>query len=79
MPAKRKTFSPHAMAERHLSRRDPRLRDMIRRVGPCTLAAHKDHFYALVRTIISQQISTAVARSRAPSALVRTRISSSSR
>jgi len=63
MPTKRKAPSPHAKAERHLSRRDPRLREMIRRVGPCTLQPHPNHFYALVRTIISQQISTAVARS----------------
>src|SRR5262245_22647313 len=64
MPTKRKKAqSPHAKAERHLSKCHPHLREMIRRVGPCTLQPMQNHFYALTRTIISQQISTAVARS----------------
>src|SRR5262245_51207905 len=63
MPTKRKAPSPHGKAERHLSRCDPRLRAMIRKVGPCTLQPNNNHFYALVRAIISQQISTAVAKS----------------
>ena len=43
--------------------RDPRLRDVIRQVGPCTLNYQRDHFQILVRTIISQQISTKAAQS----------------
>lgn len=48
-------------AERHLSRADKRLGQVIRRVGPCTLAPRNDHFVALCKAIFTQQISTAVA------------------
>jgi DNA-3-methyladenine glycosylase II len=37
------------------------LRDLIRRIGPCTLQHNPDHFSVLVRSIISQQISTRAA------------------
>jgi DNA-3-methyladenine glycosylase II len=49
-------------ARKHLSRRDARLRQIIARVGPCTLQPNSDHFGLLVRSIISQQISTKAAR-----------------
>jgi DNA-3-methyladenine glycosylase II len=48
-------------AERHLSKVDPILRRIIRRVGPCTLAPRKDYFAALCQSILNQQISTQVA------------------
>lgn len=51
-----------ARARRHLGRRDPVLRAIIRRVGPCTLEHDADHFGVLVRSIIAQQISTRAAR-----------------
>ncbi|HZL37677.1 MAG TPA: DNA-3-methyladenine glycosylase [Tepidisphaeraceae bacterium] len=48
-------------AARHLSRADPRLAAVIRRVGPCTLAPRRDYFVALCKSIFSQQISVKVA------------------
>jgi DNA-3-methyladenine glycosylase II len=62
MPSKRKPKSPHAKAERHLSQSHERMREIIERVGPCTLATNPNHFHALVRTIIAQQLSTTVAK-----------------
>ncbi len=53
----------YARAQRSLARRDPVLRQLIRTVGPCTLRPIPDHFELLVRSIISQQISTGAARS----------------
>jgi DNA-3-methyladenine glycosylase II len=50
-----------AQAQRHLSRRDPVLKRLIRAVGPCTLTYRRDRFGSLVRSIISQQISTKAA------------------
>jgi DNA-3-methyladenine glycosylase II len=50
-------------AQRHLARRDPVLQRLIRVVGPCTLRHDPDHFGVLVRSIISQQISTKAAAS----------------
>jgi DNA-3-methyladenine glycosylase II len=56
--------SPHAKAQRHLSRRCPVMRDVIKRVGPCTLVPFPhDPFTLLVRCVISQQISTKAAQS----------------
>ncbi len=49
-------------AQRHLSRRDPPLGQLIKRVGPCTLQPGGDAFPLLVRAIISQMISTKVAK-----------------
>ena len=53
----------YAKARRLLARRDPVLRDLMRRYGPCGLGAsqHSDPFRALVRAIISQQLSTQAA------------------
>jgi DNA-3-methyladenine glycosylase II len=47
-------------ARRLLARRDPVLRDLMRRHGPCGLASaqHTDPFRALVHAIIAQQLST---------------------
>jgi DNA-3-methyladenine glycosylase II len=50
-----------AKARRHLSRKDARLKRIIARVGPCTLQPNSDHFGLLVRSIVSQQISTKAA------------------
>lgn len=48
-------------AQSHLARRDSILRPLIRTIGPCTLKINGDHFDILVRSIISQQISTKAA------------------
>jgi DNA-3-methyladenine glycosylase II len=50
-------------AQRHLSRRDPVLRDIIEIVGPCRLWHNPDGFAALTRSILAQQISTRAAAS----------------
>ena len=50
-----------AKAQRHLSRRDPVLRKVIKAVGPCTLRPVADFFIVLARAINSQQISTRAA------------------
>lgn len=47
----------------HFRRRDPVLHDVIGQVGPCQLKPNRDRFGMLVRSIISQQISTSAARS----------------
>src|SRR5262249_52921297 len=47
----------------HVSNADPVMRELIAGVGPFTLKASRDRFGMLVRSIISQQISTAAARS----------------
>ncbi len=39
-----------------------RAQAIIKRVGVCTLKPERDHFQTLVRSIVSQQISTAAAR-----------------
>ncbi len=44
-----------------LARRDSILKPIIRSVGPCTLKTNGDAFEVLVRSIISQQISTKAA------------------
>ena len=53
----------YAKARRLLARRDPILRDLMRVHGACGLAKaqHTDPFEALVRAIISQQLSTRAA------------------
>jgi DNA-3-methyladenine glycosylase II len=50
-------------AQRHLARRDPVLRELIRQIGSCTLQPCPDHFPLLVRSIVSQQISGKAAAS----------------
>lgn len=49
-------------ARRHLARRDAVLKPLIRQIGPCSLWHDPDRFAVLVRSIISQQISTKAAR-----------------
>ncbi len=50
-------------ARRHLREADPVMRVVIDAVGPFTLRLERDRFGMLVRSIISQQISTSAARS----------------
>lgn len=52
-----------AHARRHLRRCDSVMRETIDQVGPYTLRLEQDRFSMLVRSIISQQISVAAARS----------------
>jgi DNA-3-methyladenine glycosylase II len=53
----------YARARRHLSRRDPVIRDLMRVHGKCGLAdaQHGDPFGALMKAIVSQQLSTRAA------------------
>ncbi|MDA0831720.1 MAG: DNA-3-methyladenine glycosylase [Planctomycetota bacterium] len=51
------------IAIRHLRKSDALLKAQIDRIGPFTLKLQRDRFDVLVRSIISQQISTAAARS----------------
>jgi DNA-3-methyladenine glycosylase II len=41
----------------HLQRVDPVLSELVRRVGPCTLARSKNHFLTLIEAIVWQQLS----------------------
>src|SRR5262249_35626050 len=56
------TSEIYRKARRHLSRRDARLKQLISTIGPCTLQCNPDGFVALVRSIVSQQVSTKAAR-----------------
>ena len=49
-------------ARRHLRAADPVMKAMIDAVGPYTLRLERDRFAMLVRSIVSQQISTIAAR-----------------
>jgi DNA-3-methyladenine glycosylase II len=53
----------YTKAQRLLARRDPVIRDLMRRHGPCGLAQaqHTDPLRALIHAIISQQLSTRAA------------------
>lgn len=53
---------PFSTFHTDLERLDPVLQQVIRRVGPCTLKRKKSGYGVLVQSIISQQISTAAAR-----------------
>ena len=57
------TPADYARARRLLLRRDPVLASLIREYGPCGLAEAQraDHFSALVRSIVFQQLSTKAA------------------
>jgi DNA-3-methyladenine glycosylase II len=57
------TPEDYARARRLLMRRDPVLAALIRKHGPCGLAAAQraDHFSAIVRAITGQQLSTKAA------------------
>lgn len=50
-------------ARQHFRMVDPAMGGLIARVGPFTLRLHRDRFDLLVRSILSQQISTKAARS----------------
>lgn len=54
---------PHVLARRHLSRREPRFKPLITRVGACTLQPNPDSFGVLARSIVAQQISSKAAHS----------------
>jgi DNA-3-methyladenine glycosylase II len=49
-------------ARRHLRAADPVMKIIIDAVGPYTLRFERDRFAMLVRSIVSQQISTTAAR-----------------
>jgi DNA-3-methyladenine glycosylase II len=49
------------IAARRLSRVDPILGKIIKRVGPCAIAPRRDYFVVLCKAIFSQQLSTTVA------------------
>lgn len=53
----------YTIARRHLSKADPRLAAIIKRIGPCELhaAAPRDPFHTLALSIASQQLSTKAA------------------
>ena len=53
----------HKLHLRHFRRADPAIAEVIRLVGPMRIASRRDRFEMLARSIISQQISTAAARS----------------
>src|SRR5438128_4924885 len=57
------TAAEYDKARRILMRRDPVLREAIKRIGPCLMAdrQRKDHLSALVGAIVSQQLSTKAA------------------
>ncbi|PYR12236.1 MAG: DNA-3-methyladenine glycosylase 2 family protein [Acidobacteria bacterium] len=57
------TAAEYDKARRILMRRDPVLREAIKRIGPCLMAdrQRKDHLTALVGAIVSQQLSTKAA------------------
>ena len=65
MPTRREHIQ---LALEHLQSADPVMRRIIERVGPFTLRPERDRFWMLVRSILSQQISTAAART------IRTRV-----
>ncbi len=51
-----------ARAQRHLRRKCPHMRRVIKLVGPCEMKLERDRFKMLVRSITSQQISVHAAR-----------------
>src|SRR5512132_2725798 len=57
------TPAEYEKARRLLMRRDPILRNAIKKIGPCLMAdrQRKDHLSALVGAIVSQQLSTKAA------------------
>ena len=49
------------VACKHLRRRDPTMKAVIDRIGPCQIRKKRHHFQSLVTAILSQQISAAAA------------------
>jgi DNA-3-methyladenine glycosylase II len=60
--ARSRTATRWSHAENHLRSLDVRWRVRLERVGPCQLRPMKDHFGTLIRSIVSQQISTQAAK-----------------
>ncbi|MFL5245478.1 MAG: DNA-3-methyladenine glycosylase family protein [Gemmataceae bacterium] len=56
-----KTLVDYARAQRYLGRRDPVLKQVMSKVGPCSLRINRDHFVVLTKSIVSQQLSTKAA------------------
>lgn len=58
------TFSAQHIrqAQRHLRSHDPVMKAVLKQVGPFTLKLERNRLQALIRSIVSQQISTAAAR-----------------
>src|SRR5438105_4395756 len=50
-------------AARHLAKHDPVLKPVIARAGLCTITPHKDYYWELIDSIISQQLSVKAAAS----------------
>lgn len=53
----------HKEIHRHFKRADPIIEGVIKQVGPFTLKPQRDRFKLLVRSILSQQVSMAAAKS----------------
>lgn len=49
-------------AQLHLRGKDPIMKALLKRVGPFTLKPKRDHYKTLVQSIVSQQISSAAAK-----------------
>ena len=49
-------------ATRHLKRSDPVMKEIIKQVGSCKIKLRRNRYVTLVRSIVSQQISGAAAR-----------------
>ena len=60
-PSRRAHAARHRRAVRHLRARDPVLRRIIARIGPCRLTRYPRSFITLCDSIVSQQLSGRVA------------------
>jgi len=59
-----KSLNNHfADSHKHLAKLDPRMKALIKQVGPCTLCPRSNPFGVLAGSIVSQQISTKAAES----------------
>ncbi len=65
MKTNSKTQPPIWMKDalKHLQASDPKFARLIKLIGPCLLPCHRQHYATLVKSIISQQISTKAAES----------------
>ena len=59
--AKRQVANRWSTAQRRLAKSDSVMKQIIRKVGDCTLAPRRDYFAKLCQSIYSQQLSTKVA------------------
>src|SRR5262245_55447647 len=62
MPDMRIPAEQAKAATQHLKRSDPVMRELVGRVGSFQLRLERNRFWMLVRSIISQHLSTAAAR-----------------